>query len=484
MTLFQKILSATALAAFAVAGIVFGALPAFGSFNPTGAGTYLLNSSISSTQATITLTSFTEPGSGIPYTMSYINTDVLYGTISPSSGNSEFISATGINQNGNGTATLTGVIRGLSRTPGTGGCVASSTLARAFPGQSQFILSNSPCYYSEYAVKKNDQTIAGDWTFSVHAPTIPTELSSAVNRAASISYVNSVALSGAPNASETVKGIVQLATALQAASTTSTGSTAARLVIPSSIATDTPSAACNAAPCVVLTKLGGKTISQLFLDIFTTANTWAGAQIYNALNTFNAAVTIAASAGNLLTLHGVAYNFPSAQATASTSPLVNDSAGNLSWGNPIILASDGSTGNSGNTSASTTVYSATIPANTLGTIGGLDITAFATTTAGSGGAVSINMGNGSATTSIAFFVNTGTGVGLIHAVLYNNASASFQRYFSDSHAQGSTAFTATTMTGSASIDTTAKTFISVQARVPGTDGSGAGIQGITIRLLR
>lgn len=56
---------------------------------------------------------------------------------------------------------------------------------------------------------------------------------------ASVDYVNSVALSGAPNASETIKGVVELATNLEAASSTSIGGTGARLVIPASISTST-----------------------------------------------------------------------------------------------------------------------------------------------------------------------------------------------------------------------------------------------------
>ncbi len=135
--------------------------PLAGSFNTTGGGTYLLQSSISSTQSSITLTSFTEPGSNIPYTMTYLNSDIEYGTLAPSSGNSEFVSFTGITQN----AMLTGVTRGLARSPGNAGCVASSTLAHGYPGQSQFIISNSPCFYTEFATKRNDQVITGQWRF-------------------------------------------------------------------------------------------------------------------------------------------------------------------------------------------------------------------------------------------------------------------------------------------------------------------------------
>lgn len=209
-------------------GLLWGGHIALATFNPVGGGTYLLQASVSSTQSTITLTSFAEPGSGIPLTMAYMNSAIEYGAINPSSGNSEFISFTGVTQNANGTALLTGVTRGLSRTPGTGGCVASTTLAHAYPGQTQFILSNSPCYYSQYAVKQNNEIISGQWTFTTF-PITP----------------------ASPAASETTAGISQLSTAAQAAAGTSVGSSAFRLVLPGNIASST--FATSSANVVVIT---------------------------------------------------------------------------------------------------------------------------------------------------------------------------------------------------------------------------------------
>jgi len=182
-----------------------------GAYNPTGAGTYRLKTSIGTTNTTIALSSFKEPVSEIPYTMTYLNTSIAYGTLDPvNSSRSEFISFTGITQNADGSATLTGVTRGLARSyPYT----ASSTLRQAHGGQSIFILSDSPQHFSEYAVKQNDETITGQWTFSVFPIT------------ASSSF-----------ASETAAGWVELATGAEAASSTASG-TAARLALPASLAT-------------------------------------------------------------------------------------------------------------------------------------------------------------------------------------------------------------------------------------------------------
>lgn len=240
------------------------AAPSFGSFSPTGGGTYLLQSSISASQNTITLTSFTEPGSGIKYTMSYIGTDIIYGTVAPSSGNSEFISATGITQNSNGTATLTGVTRGESRTPGTGGCVASSTLAHAFPGQTQFILSNSPCFYSEYAVRRNKQTIAGPWTFTQAIVGVtPTSTSQLATKG----YVDGVAIAGAPNAQPAQTGIVRIATGAQAAANNS--SVNPYLVLSTAISSDDCTAFDNLIPVTNNNVINGNCIDQSFAYDFT-----------------------------------------------------------------------------------------------------------------------------------------------------------------------------------------------------------------------
>ena len=102
-----------------------------GAFNVTGGTNYRLRSSVGLSETTINLSSFKEPVSNIPYTMSYINTVIAYGTIDPQTSRSEFISFTGITQNSDGSAQLTGVTRGLTRTPAGSSCTASTTLAVA-----------------------------------------------------------------------------------------------------------------------------------------------------------------------------------------------------------------------------------------------------------------------------------------------------------------------------------------------------------------
>lgn len=89
-------------------------------------------------------------------------------------------------------------------------------------------------------------------------------------------YVDGVAVAGASNADESTKGIIELATTAEAAAGTSLGGTSARLVIPSSMCSATPSA--NV--LCVITSAAGK-IAQGFLDL-TQTFTWTGRHSFNA----------------------------------------------------------------------------------------------------------------------------------------------------------------------------------------------------------
>ncbi len=120
---------------------------------PAGGQTYTLQSSISSTQTSITLTSFNVPVSGDALTMALMNTSIAYGTIAPKTAQSEFISFTGITANADGTKTLTGVTRGLNKTyPYT----EDSDFKLPHAGASQFILSDAPQVFNKYSVIEQD----------------------------------------------------------------------------------------------------------------------------------------------------------------------------------------------------------------------------------------------------------------------------------------------------------------------------------------
>lgn len=231
-----------------------------GDFNPTGGGTYHLSTAIGTTDTSIILTSFKEPISNTLYTMTYLNTSIAYATLDPQQASlAEFISFTGITQNVDGTATLTGVTRGLGRSyPYT----ASSVYRTSHTANSALILSNSPNFYQEYAVKRNSETITGAWTFSgtttnasstIASTTISTvhvragdaifnasstfsvpvnvPYDTASSSAVSGGYLAATSFAGTVNASLVQKGIAQEATPAQISAFTQSGSTAADLFV-------------------------------------------------------------------------------------------------------------------------------------------------------------------------------------------------------------------------------------------------------------
>lgn len=184
-----------------------GSSQILGGYNTTGGGTYRLKTSASISDTTVNLSSFKEPISNIPYTMTYLNTDIGYGTIEPQvPDRSEFISFTGITQNSDGSAQLTGVIRGLNRSPAGSLCTASSTLSIRHPAQSVFIYSSdSPCHFAEYAVKRNDETVSGQWSFPyASASSSPVTLGQLNATALGTTIVDRLIVSG--TAGETVYG--------------------------------------------------------------------------------------------------------------------------------------------------------------------------------------------------------------------------------------------------------------------------------------
>ncbi len=192
----------------------------------------------------------------------------------------------------------------------------------------------------------------------------PDYTSASTTAVASKGYVDGVAFSGSPDASETVKGISELSTTAEAAAGTSAGATGARLVIPASMCSSTPSA--NV--LCVITSAAGK-IAQGFLDL-TQSFTWSGNHMFTASTTMTATTTIAAS--NVLSraviFNNIAYSFPSLRGS-NGSVLTEDGSGSLAWSAPVIprytftTAALGLSVTSGNYATSSTLIS--IPANLL-----------------------------------------------------------------------------------------------------------------------
>lgn len=171
----------------------------------------LYGAGIGLTDVSIKLASCALPTSGTLVTMAMFGT-VGYGTLEPETDREENISFTGITQNGDGSATLTGVTRGLDLvSPYT----QDLTLRRSHAGSTIFRFTNTVQFYDNFANKLNDEDITGQsWT--IDDPVLPREI-------ANKEYVDNIAITGAPAASTTLPGIVIEATQAQVdAKTTST----------------------------------------------------------------------------------------------------------------------------------------------------------------------------------------------------------------------------------------------------------------------
>ncbi len=175
----------------------------------------------------ITLSSF-ESIDGVALTMANFGTKG-FATIEPNSGTQEEqISFTGVTQNLNGTATLTGVSNVLFLSPYT----ETSGLAKTHSGGVKFVISNTSGFYHTFANVDDDETVTGVWTFTQpkyprmdNVFVFPTDPEQLVPKA----YADSLAFNGAPNASTSVQGLVQEATVSELNAGTATGSTGALL---------------------------------------------------------------------------------------------------------------------------------------------------------------------------------------------------------------------------------------------------------------
>lgn len=308
------------------------AIPAFASSLPVGGTTYYLSGAgINSTATSIQLTAL-KTADGRNITMSSFGT-VGYGTLEPgTNAKLENIEFTGIVQNGNGTATLTGVSRGVDFVYPY---AATPTLGRAHSGGATFIITNTASYYyNEFTMNNNNNLF-----------TWPTASTSPAGKG----YVDFVAFNGAAviNATTVSKGVVQLATGAQAAASTASGSSGASLALTSSISTSTRNAATSANQVMV---------------------TDANGRMDNAFQNPYASTTIAATSSAKLNLHGLGYNFPSVRGATSTA-LAEDGTGNLTWESfDVLLNGASSTAQTlTGSSATSTIYTYSLPGGLLGT---------------------------------------------------------------------------------------------------------------------
>ncbi len=190
------------------------------SFTVAGAGAVIGDTEI-------TLSSF-KTIDGVALTMANFGTKGFC-TLEPNSGTQEEqISFTGVTQNANGTATLTGVSNVLFISPYT----ESSGLAKTHAGGVVLVISNTAGFYNNFASRLDDETITQTWTFTQpnyprmdNVAVFPTDPEQLVPKA----YADSLTFAGAPNASTSVQGLVQENTVSELNAGTAVGTTGALL---------------------------------------------------------------------------------------------------------------------------------------------------------------------------------------------------------------------------------------------------------------
>ncbi len=188
-----------------------------------------------------------------------------FATIDPGNNTlEEQISFTGLVNNSNGTTTLSGVSSITFESPYT----STSGLLKTHAGAAPFVISNTSGFYDKFAIKENDETIIGQWTFSTF-PITPS----------------------VPLATTTVAGVVELATQTEILSKSTTGSVGPLVVTPDKVAStllsdykvDTGTANTYAiAPSPAITAY---TVGQVFSFKAVNANTTASTLNVNSLGT-------------------------------------------------------------------------------------------------------------------------------------------------------------------------------------------------------
>lgn len=176
--------------------------------------------------------------------------------------------------------TVSGLSRGISQSTGT---TTVAALQFAHRRGASVKITDYPIIQILKAQNSGEDTFENPIRYASGVST--TTLGTNEQNLASVAYANSLSFGAIPQASETAGGFVELATGIEAASSTSSGSSA-RLVLPASLATSTYNSA-TAPLKVVVTGNDGKidpnfiTITEGSLNLGTTTqigdfNAWDG----------------------------------------------------------------------------------------------------------------------------------------------------------------------------------------------------------------
>jgi len=340
----NTVLSLGVIGGLLISAIALQAFASTSTFRVVQTPVVSLYTSESNTAVSMTITPVPTDLNGVALTMaSFGSTPVL--TVDPGIlGAEEIESFTGLVNNGNNTATLTGLTRDLSsQYPYTTLGVGQSHGAGA-----TVVFSNSPQIYSRLAAPENDNVWTGLQTFSITNP--PT-----YNGSPTLSGYDFVdyqtllntAISGAATSTENNLGLVQLATSAQAAAGTASSTQGRPLVLKSASATSTCQVAQNSILVSSSTtgKLDANCIATNGNMIWTGTNTFGQGILAQASSTVVGPLTVTATS----TVGGaLVNNTPEMTLTSATTT--------TSWPWAMVIASStGKTTNGSSLLASSTI---------------------------------------------------------------------------------------------------------------------------------
>lgn len=234
----------------------------------------------------------------------------------------EIISFTAIVDNGDNTATLTGLSRNLvSKYPYT-----TAGTGRAHGSGATVVFGNNPQIYGRLGSLENDQTWTGISKFTI-SPILDDTNSTSTKQAASRAYANGLVAAGVATSSETNFGGIWLATKLQQASSTN-GAPNAPYVLQSKNSTSTYNGgtAGGNGLNVVVTR-NNNTIDPNFIATSSTDNyTFGGTMTYSGINNFTSKFGVSSSSP--YTNFGVASPLPAIFGTINATSTVANAPGN------------------------------------------------------------------------------------------------------------------------------------------------------------
>ena len=431
--------------------------------------------------------------------------DKGYATLEPDTSNEEAFTFTSVTTNANGTVTLGGVSTSLAKSPYT----ETSGLARQHVGGTKVVITDNVAFWNTFANKANDETITGKYTFPLASrPTLSSDADTATaTDFVTLGQLSRQAISGASNASTTIKGIVELATQAEVDARTTTGGTGALLVptpdtIRSTLLSDykADTGAADAAVITPVPAITAYAVGQQFsFKVVATNTTTTPTLNVNGLG----AKTIvkvgggALAAGDLIInrIYQVEYDGTNMQLLApvpseglpaqasKTGFFLTTNGTTQSWArvNPLVYINTAQV-SINTTTAETTLYTTSIPANILSTGNALKIeipiSVINAATVGKTHTIRVKYGATTLTTTVATINTNGITFGTLTIYLMATGATNSQRAVTQLFAMNGSGSTATNndtisaiSVGTAAIDSTAsQTFtVSVQPNESNTN---------------